>query len=116
MKPHLLERKREEKIDNCLFLDKVSKFELNRLMNRADIGLMVLKNVPAFYYGTSPNKFFDYISASLPIVNNYPGWLAVLIRENHCGLAVGAVVRAAFSDAFLALVADSEVCAGRGRS
>lgn len=116
MKPHLLDRKREEKIGNCIFLEPVSKFELNRLMNRADIGLMVLKNVPAFYYGTSPNKFFDYISASLPIVNNYPGWLADLIRENDCGLAVEPDDPAAFADAVLALADDPEGRAAMGRN
>ena len=52
------------------------KTELNKLVASADVGLMVLANVPAFYYGTSPNKFFDYISSGLPVLNNYPGWLA----------------------------------------
>lgn len=99
MKTHLLERKEKEKIANCIFLDKVGKYELSQIMNRADMGLMVLKNIPAFYYGTSPNKFFDYISASLPIVNNYPGWLADLITENNCGFAVEPDNPVAFADA-----------------
>ncbi|MBN2635778.1 MAG: hypothetical protein JXR61_05865, partial [Prolixibacteraceae bacterium] len=42
----------------------------------------------AFYYGTSPNKFFDYISSGLPVINNYPGWLTDLITEYKCGVAV----------------------------
>lgn len=116
MKPHLLERKENENINNCIFLDRVSKFELNRIMNRADIGLMVLKNVPAFYYGTSPNKFFDYISASLPIVNNYPGWLADLIRDNQCGLAVEPDDPTAFADAVLTLADDPEGRIEMGRN
>ena len=53
-----------------------------------DIGLMILENIPAFYYGTSPNKFFDYISLGLPVLNNYPGWLVEMISENNCGIAV----------------------------
>ena len=57
-------------------------------MVRADIGLLLLANVPAFYYGTSPNKFFDYISAGLPVLNNYPGWLADMINETGCGVAI----------------------------
>ena len=47
----------------------------NYLKTEADLGLMILKNIPAFYYGTSPNKFFDYISLGLPVLNNYPGWI-----------------------------------------
>jgi glycosyltransferase involved in cell wall biosynthesis len=49
---------------------------------------MFLDNIPAFYYGTSPNKFFDYISAGIPVINNYPGWLAEMITENQCGVAI----------------------------
>lgn len=109
MKPHLVNRKQNEQIDNCIFLEKVSKFELNEIMNRADIGLMVLKNVPAFYYGTSPNKFFDYISASLPIVNNYPGWLSDLIKENKCGIAVEPDNPEIFADAVQKMANDAEM-------
>lgn len=89
-KPRLQKRAREEKIDNVLFLDPVPKTQLSGLMSGADIGLQVLRNVPAFYFGTSPNKFFDYISAGLPVLNNYPGWLAKLISENDCGFTVRA--------------------------
>ena len=49
---------------------------------------MVLDNIPAFYYGTSPNKFYDYISLGLPVINNYPGWLADIIIKNNCGIVV----------------------------
>ena len=53
------------------------------LRQSVHVGLMVLEDVPAFYRGTSPNKFFDYLSCGLPVVNNYPGWLAELIREHQ---------------------------------
>ena len=49
---------------------------------------MVLEDIPAFYRGTSPNKFFDYLACGLPVVNNYPGWLADLIRDHQLGIAV----------------------------
>ena len=72
-------------------------------MNRSDIGLMVLKNIPAFYYGTSPNKFFDYISASLPVINNYPGWLADMITEYKCGVVIPPDNPHAFANAVIEL-------------
>ena len=34
------------------------------------------------------NKFFDYIAAGIPVVCNYPGWLAELIVAHQCGLVV----------------------------
>lgn len=116
VKSHLIDRKKAENIENCIFLDSVNKFELNEIMSRADMGLMVLKNVPAFYYGTSPNKFFDYISASLPIVNNYPGWLADLIKDNNCGIAVQPDDPFAFADAVQKMAASEKMREEMGKN
>lgn len=98
-KKALLERATELKLDNVIFHDPVNKAKLAGLMASADIGLQILANVPAFYYGTSPNKFFDYISAGLPVLNNYPGWLAELITKEQCGFAVPPENPQAFADA-----------------
>nr|WP_132712548.1 glycosyltransferase family 4 protein [Pseudomonas aeruginosa] len=72
------------------------------------LGLQVLANVPAFYYGTSPNKFFDYIAAGLPVLNNYPGWLAGMIADNRCGFAVEPDSPTAFADALERAADDRE--------
>jgi glycosyltransferase involved in cell wall biosynthesis len=98
-KPALQERAEKENLNNCLFLDSVPKKDLASLQRGANVGLMVLANVPAFYYGTSPNKFFDYIASGLPVLNNYPGWLAEMIQEHKCGLAVPPSDPKAFADA-----------------
>jgi glycosyltransferase involved in cell wall biosynthesis len=87
-KARLKARAENEGLDNCLFLDPVRKTELPALMRGADAGLMLLANVPAFYRGTSPNKFFDYCAAGLPIINNYGGWLAGMIETENCGVVV----------------------------
>lgn len=105
-KPDLQARSRAENLGIVLFLDPVPKTRLAGLMAGADIGLQVLRNVPAFYYGTSPNKFFDYISAGLPVLNNYPGWLAGLIAEHDCGYAVPPDDPAAFADALIGAAED----------
>lgn len=88
LKPRLVERTRCEGLTNCRFLAPLPKDRLSLLMGQTDVGLMILANVPAFYYGTSPNKFFDYIASGLPVVNNYPGWLADMIQQHECGIAV----------------------------
>lgn len=99
LKPHLIDRATREGLTNVLFLDSVSKLELSGLMAGADLGLQVLANIPAFYYGTSPNKFFDYLSSGLPILTNYPGWVADLINKHKCGFAVDPQNPEAFADA-----------------
>ena len=89
LKPELMKRSKKQNLTNCIFVDPISKVELfEYLTTNVDVGLMILKNIPAFYYGTSPNKFFDYISLGLPIINNYPGWLADMINKNNCGIVV----------------------------
>jgi glycosyltransferase involved in cell wall biosynthesis len=103
-------------LSNCLFFDPVRKTALAPLVGSLNCGLMILKNVPAFYYGTSPNKFFDYISAGIPVLNNYPGWLADLIHEHQCGIAVPPGDPEAFADALEALAANPDRCRMMGQN
>lgn len=91
----------EEQLDNLIFHAPVNKERLAGLMAATDIGLQILANVPAFYFGTSPNKFFDYIAAGLPVLINYPGWLADIVRDRDCGYAVPPADPVAFAEALL---------------
>lgn len=109
LKPRLKERATRENLTNCIFLDLVPKRTLAKLVASCDMGLMVLANVPAFYYGTSPNKFFDYIASGLPVVNNYPGWLADMINEHHCGIAIEPENATLFADAIEKLADNPEM-------
>lgn len=108
-KSMLIERAKRENLTNCIFLDKMSKTELKNIICCADIGLQILANIPAFYYGTSPNKFFDYITAGRPVLNNYPGWLADMIRENECGVIVEPNNPNAFADGLVLLADNPEI-------
>ena len=108
-KARLIKRVEREGLNNCHFFDPMPKNRLNRIVASADIGMMVLANVPAFYYGTSPNKFFDYISSGLPVLNNYPGWLADMITQNHCGVVVPPEDAKAFAEALVRLADHPEL-------
>jgi len=110
LKPSLVARAQREQLGNCLFFDPMPKRRLAEVLGASDVGLMLLADVPAFYHGTSPNKFFDYIAAELPVLNDYPGWLAGLIEENRCGIAVPPAQPEVFADALERL---SENAAGR---
>ena len=100
-KQSLERRAISEGLDNVVFLDPIPKKQLSRLLKSADIGLQVLEDIPEFYFGTSPNKFFDYIAAGLPVLNNYPGWLAGLIADENCGFAVTPRDANAFAEALI---------------
>jgi len=116
LKPSLIERTKREGLENCRFFDPMPKNTLNRVVSCCDIGMMILANVPAFYYGTSPNKFFDYISSGLPVLNNYPGWLADMINKHHCGIVVPPRNPEAFADALCVLADDPKLRSEYGKN
>lgn len=107
-------RAAREGLTNISFHPPVKKTDVAHITASFDCGLMILANVPAFYYGTSPNKFFDYISAGLPVVCNYPGWLADLIATHGCGFAVPPENAGAFADALIRLADDGDLRARQG--
>jgi lipopolysaccharide/colanic/teichoic acid biosynthesis glycosyltransferase len=119
-KPALIERAGRERLDNCLFVDPMPKKALAQfLCRRANVGLMILANVPAFYYGTSPNKFFDYLASGVPVLVNYPGWMADMVTAQGAGVAVPPQDPGAFAEALMYL-ADARAAAAemglRGRN
>lgn len=115
LKAGLQERAAREGLGNVVFHDPVNKAKLAGLMAATDLGLQILANVPAFYYGTSPNKFFDYIASGLPVLNNYPGWLAEMITEHSCGFAVSPDNPVAFADALEQAAADRDALKAMGQ-
>ncbi len=115
-KSELVAQAKTSGLSNVIFLDPVPKDRLAQLMRTADLGMQILDNVPAFYHGTSPNKFFDYIAASLPVLNNYPGWVAELIAEYRCGFAVPPGDAQAFADALEEAAADKTALRTKGRA
>jgi glycosyltransferase involved in cell wall biosynthesis len=114
-KQELMERAAREDLSNCVFLDPVPKGELAELMQSADLGLMILANVEAFYFGTSPNKFFDYIAGGMPVLCNYPGWVSEMLVEWGAGVAVPPDDPAAFAEALMDLETKREALVQMGR-
>lgn len=104
-KPRLRRRVADERLDNVHFFDLVSKATYNEVLAELDVGLQTLLDVPGFHWGTSPNKFFDYLAAGRPVLVNYPGWMSGLVTDHACGIAVPPGDPEAFADAVEALLA-----------
>jgi glycosyltransferase involved in cell wall biosynthesis len=98
-KARLINRARAEELDNVCFVGLFNKSQYNEALAELDAGMQILMNVPAFYYGTSPNKFFDYLAAGKPVLVNYPGWMSDLVTEHGCGVAIRPDDPEAFADA-----------------
>ncbi len=114
-KQRLVARSKTEKLDDYIsWIDSMPKQELAKLLPQMDVGMMILSNIPSFYYGTSPNKFFDYLASGLPVLNNYPGWLADMIKECDCGLAVNPNDPKAFVNAIVRMRDDKQRLAQMG--
>jgi len=105
-----------EGLQTVVFADSVPKSKLAGLLRGSDLGLQLLANVPAFYDGTSPNKFFDYLAAGLPVLINYPGWLAKTVADEGAGWAVPPDDAEAFADALIAAADDRDEARRRGRA
>ena len=103
LKAQLQARADREDLSNCIFLDPLPKHDLAALMRTCDLGLMILADIEAFQFGTSPNKFFDYIAAGLPVLCNYPGWVSEMIVEWDCGVSTPAGDAAGFASALVDL-------------
>lgn len=113
-KPRLMAQAAAGGLDNIVFHPSIPKTQLAAITASLGCGLMFLDNIPAFYRGTSPNKFFDYLAAGIPVVNNYPGWLAEMITEAQCGAVVPPGDPAALADALEAMAADPDACRRMG--
>jgi glycosyltransferase involved in cell wall biosynthesis len=110
----LASRAAADGLDNVVFQPPVPNAEIPAILRRADAGLQLLDDVPAFYFGTSPNKFFDYIAAGKPVLTNYPGWLAEMIAQEGCGIAVPPRRADLFAEALIRLADDPAARAEMG--
>lgn len=115
LKLALQNRAADAGLSNVIFENPVGKARLGGLLASADVGLQILANVPAFYFGTSPNKFFDYLATGLPVLVNYPGWLGDLVSERETGFVVTPDDPFAFADALERAAADREALREMGQ-
>ena len=67
-KKRLKKRVQDENIKNIIMVEPVQKEMIPEILKRADIGLLPLVDSPVFKWGISPNKLFDYMGASLPVL------------------------------------------------
>ena len=80
-KKRLVAESKRLDLTNIIFLDPIAKKQLAAVLPNADVGLMILEDIKEFQYGTSPNKFFDYLSSGLPVVVNHQGWVQILLQK-----------------------------------
>ena len=62
---------REQSKDNpnVVFMNKIPKEEVSKLLKEVDLGFISWKNIKLYNYGIAANKYNDYMLAGLPIIS-----------------------------------------------
>lgn len=82
----LVEKAKQEKLDNIQFLPPVPKTEVASYLKACNVSLVVLKRIDAFKT-VYPNKMFDSMSMSKPIVLAIDGVARKLVEDDaQCGI------------------------------
>lgn len=74
---------------NLWMLPALPKLEMPQLLSAATIACSLFVDLPEMW-NNSANKFFDALSAGKPVMINYQGWQADLLRETGAGIVVPA--------------------------
>lgn len=72
-------------VPNVRFLDAVPKPELARLFKAADIGVHCVRPLAVLDRGMSPNKIYDYMAATLPVISNAGEGVKPIMADGECG-------------------------------
>lgn len=90
-------------LQNIRFLPAIPKEEMPSFLQEAHIGVMTVDSFPVLEHN-SANKWYDYLACGLPIVLNYEGWQAEILREYQAGLAAPMGDRTAFTEHLAKLI------------
>jgi glycosyltransferase involved in cell wall biosynthesis len=97
-------------LDNVKMLPAVPKSSIPSLLNAADALVITLRSVKLFSYGVSPNKIFEYMASSKPILCAVNGEMADLVTGASAGIAVEPENADALVQAILSLIGDRGKC------
>jgi glycosyltransferase involved in cell wall biosynthesis len=108
-------RVRDEGIRSISFHPEVRHKEMPAWLAATDVGLVTVAAKP-FLDTNSSNKFFDSLAAARPILLNYGGWMAEVIRETGAGLSADPRSPLSFADALRGLSVDPARRLAMGRA
>lgn len=84
-KARLIERARNESLDNVVFVDSVSKQDVVRYWSILDVSIIHLRQTDLFN-SVIPSKLFECMAMGLPVLHGVEGESADLVRKDGVGL------------------------------
>lgn len=100
---------------NIFFLDRVNKENLPYVYSKVIMGSSFVWDYK-IKWDNSANKFFDTLAAGKPILINYQGWQAEVIRECHCGYVLPYNLNHDDIERFIDYAKDDKTLAEHGRN
>jgi glycosyltransferase involved in cell wall biosynthesis len=85
---------------NITFVPKVNRAFVNSFLQQCNLLYDSVKAVPLYRFGSSQNKWMDYMYSGKPMLVSYTGFLS-LINEAGCGIAVPSEDKQALKDAII---------------
>lgn len=86
-KEEIANLKLNNKVDNLIILDLMSKENLVGYVQNAIVSLVPLKNVPVLRT-SSPNKFFESLAAGVPVIQTTDGWMKDFLDKLEVGFTL----------------------------
>ncbi len=106
---------RRDDLSNVMFLPPVQKAQMPHLLGEVDCGIATLKPIPIFNT-TYPNKVFDYMAASLPVVLAIDGAIRSVVEQAQSGLYVEPGDSAGLAKAIKRMADDPELTRTLGQN
>jgi len=116
-KPTLMAKSAALGLRNVVFLPPVAKTGMAETLAAADACLAILKPIP-MYATVFPNKVFDYMAASRPVLLAIDGVIRNVVEEADCGIFIPPGNPAALAAGVRRLAEDragARAMGGRGR-
>ncbi len=105
----------EWELDNIRFFPPVPKVEMNRILSAANVCIAILKPLE-LYKTTYPNKVFDYMAASKPVVCVIDGAIRQVIETADGGVFSPPGDEQALAQTIRELHSDPQRCSKMGRN
>ena len=79
--------KKSEDLDTILFLGLMPKVELVNFLKNSLVSLIPLNDTPILST-SSPNKLFESLAASVPVIQTTNGWIKEMLEQSQSGFTV----------------------------
>lgn len=88
LKNELVEYANSKELNNVTFLGRVAKNQMPSVYKLFDVCFLSMMNLPIYKFGTSNNKFFEYLAAGKPIIYAVDSGEFNPVEEAECGIEV----------------------------